>query len=805
MHRRIVYLAIVFIFHFSSISVFGQIKTSIQGVVRDSLHKAIPLVTVYLSKKALKTHAFRTTYTDSKGNYNFTNIDTGKYFLFFTHIGYNEDSVSVQLEGEDIVMESISLQPHSGMMKGVHVTAIKPLVEETNDKIIYNVENDPVAKTEMAIDLLRKAPFVTVDGDNNIQVNGQSNFKILMNGRETGLFAHNPKEALKGFPGSLISKIEIITSPSSKYDAEVVGGIINIITHKKVIGYNGSLSVMATTLNGYNLSSSMNLKRGRLGITGFYNRNNNGIQRGHSSAITVPSVPSIYKKRAIEGERLSEFFNNFGNLEIGYDLDSFNTVSIYGTLGGGKSSSIYNQLIRTEYSSTQTGIHNFLQDTWLAFPSRSIGSDYIRKYAKHKEKEFSIRFNGNFSKNEGNNYSEQHGNSTTRYVENNTNSKNKEFTFQTDYIIPMKNNKKVEMGVKSILRRASSDFTSLIKYDASDKFQVDPGNSNIFSYNQKVYSLYSSVSFKLKAYNFRIGARLEHTVIDGRFISSNTVVEQHYDNLIPNLSVTRRWNPIYTSVFNYTMRLQRPTIKGLNPFVDNNDSLNIFHGNPHLDPQLVHSVTLQTRMNKGKTFAGLTFGGSYSSNLVQQYSSFNKHTGVTTGTFDNFGKEYQLSIAFNLNTTLNKNWTIMTNGLIRYNHIKSTFAGLPERKGVSGSLFINSAYKVTKKFTLSGSGGIIRSPYTLLGSGFFNGWYQMNTSYKFFNEKVSVNINFNNFFKKMRAMKFVADNNYARTVNLNSGPYRVIFFGVTWNFGKLKENVSKKKGVTNDDLIGSTN
>ncbi|MEJ7671758.1 MAG: TonB-dependent receptor plug domain-containing protein [Chitinophagaceae bacterium] len=127
---------------------------------------------------------------------------------------------------------------------------------------MYNVQNDPTAKTQSVTELLRKIPFVSVDGQGNVLLNGQKNFKVLLNGKETAMFSQNIKEALKGFPGSLVSKIEVITSPSAKYDGEGMGGIINIITLKKVLGYNSSISTYYTNTNFYNFSSSINAKVG---------------------------------------------------------------------------------------------------------------------------------------------------------------------------------------------------------------------------------------------------------------------------------------------------------------------------------------------------------------------------------------------------------------------------------------------------------------------------------------------------------------------------------------------------------------
>ena len=155
------------------------------------------------------------------------------------------------------------------------VNAQRPMVEQSDDKIVFNVEDDPTNKTETAIDILRKTPFITVDGEDNIKVNGKSNFKVLLNGRETSMFARNIKEALRGFPGALISKIEVITTPSAKYDGEGIGGLINIITKKKVVGYNGTLSSFSRTSDKLNnFSVNGNAKVGKIGLSVFY-----GIRR----------------------------------------------------------------------------------------------------------------------------------------------------------------------------------------------------------------------------------------------------------------------------------------------------------------------------------------------------------------------------------------------------------------------------------------------------------------------------------------------------------------------------------------------
>ncbi len=182
-----------------------------------------------------------TVVSDQSGAFQ-TSLLPGPYKVTITHSSFRKKGMHLAVQEQPVDMGSIQLVALVKSLAEVTVTAARPLVEQKDDRLIYNVEEDPAAKSESASDILRKTPYVNVDGDGAIQVNGQSNFKVLLDGRETALFSQNVKEALKAFPGATISRIEVITSPSAKYDAEGVGGIINIITKKKVAGYNGTIN-----------------------------------------------------------------------------------------------------------------------------------------------------------------------------------------------------------------------------------------------------------------------------------------------------------------------------------------------------------------------------------------------------------------------------------------------------------------------------------------------------------------------------------------------------------------------------------
>ncbi|HYF30061.1 MAG TPA: outer membrane beta-barrel protein [Chitinophagaceae bacterium] len=787
----------------SNASFSQNTKASISGIIKDSAQKPLAFATVSIFRVNQMTEPVKTTYTNDRGQFKFSNADTGSFTLIVSHTGYSDKQHNITVTpGQATEVGEISLERASATLQGVTVTGRKPLVEQTDDKIVFNVENDPTAKTETAIDILRKTPFVSVDGEDNVQVNGQTNFKVLLNGKETSMFAQNVKEALKGFPGALIQKIEIITSPSAKYDAEGVGGIINIITKKKMKGYNGSLSGYYAHTGWFNSNMNFSMKTGKFGITMFQYLGGTNNMTSRNSTVTTPLKPSIFTRRFLEGTRTFDNLWGSGNLEVSYEIDSLNTLSSYANVNSGHFKAHLQQTITTDFTSSPSSISYYDQHNENKWPNTSVGLDYIRKFRNNKEKEFSIRFNGEFGKTDQYTNSEQDNPTIDRFVINNSLAKNNQYTIQSDFIQPLKNNQKLELGIKGILRRASSDFQSLVKYDENEDFTINEVNTDNFRYQQDVYSLYGSYGFKVGKTSFRLGLRTEHTEIDGDFISSNTKVVQSYTSFLPNVQSSTKFTNKYTLVATYSQRLQRPFIWNLNPFVNNNDSLNIFFGNPNLDAQTIHSLALQNRFMIGNTFFGITLTGSYSGNMITQYVSFDAPTGVSKTTSANIGKEFQLSLNGNLSTKFTESWTISINSNVRYNNIRNKLFTDQQNSGFGGNANINTSYAITKKFSVSSYFGFWRAPVTIQAYQRINIWYGSGMVYKLFKEKLSVNLSMANWGAKEREFRYTVKDPTFETRYVNKQPYRAIALSLTWNFGKLTENVSKKKGVSNDDLIG---
>lgn len=778
---------------------------TITGLLRDSTtSNPLPFATISLFKSK-STQPVKVTFTDEAGKFSIP-TDTGSFTILCTYIGYAEKRIPVTIKNsESKDLQTVSLTSLAKSLGAVTVTGRKPLIEQTDDKIIFNTEADPSTKTETALDILRKTPFVSVDGNDNITVNGQSNFKILLNGRETGMFSQNVSQALKSFPGASIVKIEVITNPSAKYDAEGVGGVINIITQKQIIGYNGNASLTLSSIHNTFGNVNFNLKKGKVGVSLNYFYNALGLLGNPFPPQFVTSKTEAfnsqtYSSRILNGITMQSLFQNFGNAEISYDLDKFKTISVYGSVAGGFNNLTTNTDIQTIFP-TSTSTSFLTLENRNVNPNYNIGSDFIRKFKDTPDKEFSLKLFTEYSKNNRFLDSYQDNPEIDRYMVNNNYAHNTQTTLQTDYILPLKKKQKIETGLKLILRNATSDYESLIKTRPTDEYVILPGNTNNFNYRQQVYSAYGSYNFTVKKWPFRLGLRLEHTEVDGNFNGAETAIKQSYTNLIPNIQTSTQITKEYKIVLSYGQRIQRPFINNLNPFINNNDTLNISYGNPTLKPQLIHNLTLQNTFSKGKVFAGLTLVGTYSDNKIIQISNFNKVTGVTTTVNENLGKESQLSVNGNINVNFNKVWNMSVNSNLSYTYIQNSSIASQQNSGLSGFIGLSNNFKINPKFTISTFVGNFKPPIGLQGYTSSQWFYNITPTYKLFNDKITVTVAAARFFTKYVTAKTIQNDVNFRSENLNSFQARNFRLGIIWNFGKLKENVSKKKGINNDDVL----
>ena len=772
-------------------------ESALKGRLVDSASaKPIPDATINFLQPQKKIS--KTIVSDKSGAFQ-TSLLPGPYRVTITHTGFRKKVMQLAVEGQPVDMGSMQLVAMVKSLSEVTVTAARPLVEQKDDRLIYNVEEDPAAKSESASDILRKTPYVNVDGDGAIQVNGQSNFKVLLDGRETALFSQNVKEALKSFPGATIARIEVITSPSAKYDAEGVGGIINIITKKKVAGYNGTINSNITTIGNRSAGMNINLKKGKVGISASYSLTSNPGLPADLLNVTTPGQPIAFVRREIVGHRETEMFFHQGNLELSYDLDSTNTLVVYGNMTRIRNEQFNHQNIYTLFSNGSSDTDPYFLENRLAVPTHGFGTDFIRKYKKKPQKELTFRFQALYNTVRNFANSQQEIGSFDRFILNNSEAFNSEYTLQGDLIEPLNKTTRLETGIKTILRKAHSDFESQVKFDKADPYHIDPANSNRFSYDQNVYSGYVSLNKTFKAVTARIGLRVEHTSVDGDFISTGTVVQQEYTSFIPNILLSRAFSKSMNSNLTYGVRLGRPSINSLNPFVNNSDSLVRSYGNPDLGPQYIHNIAWQIRFFKGSKFISFQTGYNFANNLIIQNPSFDPATGITSITGANAGQIREFTLGFVSNLPVGK-WNIAVNSTGRLARIRNSLQS-SWFNTFAGNVNANLTYKASPRFTISSNSGYfvpLRTPNNTFPDNYF---YGVNFAYKVFKQKLTITANFTNFLEEKRKLTFITENDYFITKNTNTILFRNFGLALSYSFGRLKENVSKKKGVNNDDQV----
>lgn len=793
------YIIVLFTIGFATQMVHAQEKIKFKGIVKDSIsQESLPYARASFQKIAPLQQTPIHTASDTTGLL-VVNLDTGVYQVTIQLVGYSQLIKKLKISTTTTGTQVFLLQAAANQLKQVNVVGKKPLISQQKDKLVYDVEQDEAAKGENISDVMRRIPMLSVDGEGNVQLNGQTNYKVLLNGRETAMFAQNTKDALRGFPGAVVAKIEVITSPSAKYDAEGIGGLINIITKKAIFGYNGFVNAYYSNIN-YQTSTNFSVRTGKFAVTGTYFLSGNYDNKSQVFNETLPLQPSTYQRRFLEGNQVANRFLNNGNLEMSYNIDTLQTIVLYGNISGGHNRSKLLQTITTDVANAAPQLDFFTQNIRNSFPTYGIGSDFIKKFKSNPDKELSFRFNGLFSKNDGLNTSLMDRTSNDLFRKNDNYSKNKEYTFQTDFIQPIHTDLKLETGAKFIFRDANADYLSLSRTAEDQPYEPDASNSDSFAYKQQVYSAYGSLAFSLSKLNFRTGLRAEHTEVNGDFFNTNTKVKQSYTTLIPDFSMNTQLSKSYTMVFSYTKRLQRPYINTLNPFVNNNDPLNLSFGNPELGAQTIHSLSWQNRILKGVNFFSFALSASYSGNMIAQYTTFNEASGVSTTQYDNVGRNREIASQISFSSSIKK----LRGGFnlsVRYNKIENMLIASQQQEGISGNLGAFFYLTLYKTFSISGSGGINRPPFTLVNSQKAIHYYQVNFGAKFFKDKLNATVNFNNFFAKWRNnYAFTEDSNFSNRLHTRT-PFRVTYIGFTYNFGKLKENLSKKRGVKNDDLI----
>lgn len=797
-------------------------RGSVTGSLSDSITKqAVPFATVAL-QTPVGTIITGVT-TDTKGRFLLEKVAVGTYKLVISFVGYRTrtvDQVTITAEKPTFDLGPIILATDSRNLKEVEVVGQKALIEDKGDRLVYNAEKDISNTDGTAVDVLRKVPMLTVDLNGNVQMRGNSNIKVLVNGKPSSIMARNLADALKQMPANIIKAVEVITSPGAKYDAEGAGGVINIITKKALQGFNGTVNATAGNFNR-GLGTSLNLKKKKIGLsmsTNVYQYRN--VQESQfsrtalSGRVDEPGVPiSILSQRTTMDNTGT---GGYGEMSVDYDPDSTSRVNLAANVWGGNFPNNSTVLYRlTDPAGAE--LQAFRNEIRFRNPygNGQLDLGYTKTFPKRSpdmaEREFSLLTQ--YSRMPDNYFYD-----TDRYAmsevityrERSTNySRNNEFTFQSDYTHPFRKtgrndttSLKLEVGAKAILRYIGSEYRVENSENGLPVFTPAPALSNDFAYTQKVYSTYASFRVDTKRkWGLNAGARLERTAIEGNFITTNTQFTSQYNNLIPSITLSKGIKT-HTIKVSYTQRITRPLIWYLNPWLNAADPKNLTTGNPYLNPELSHNTELSHSVTTKK---GVSLNSSLywrQTNNAIEYISTVDADGVSLSSPRNIGRRKAYGANLNLSGQINKDWNLSGSADLRYIDLRSPALNL-RNSGVVWSANLNSTYKLLKDYTLQVNGNYGSGWISLQGNSSAWYWYGVSAKREMWDKKASLTLGINSPFNRgirqtnrQMAPSFVSE---AQSLNVTRSA-RLTF---EWRFGQMNSGGGKQsKKISNDDKGG---
>ena len=791
---------------FVSINILAETKPTLYQItgqaVEDISGKGIPYVTITLQNDSAKL--ITKLCTDVSGKFEISVKEKKKYTLIFTAVGFGEKKITEDVTDLKTDVGKVTMK-EGVALKEVSVTAQKPLIKVDVDKISYSIESDPDAQTSNGLEMLRKVPLLTVDGDENVTLNGQSNYKVLVNGKSSSMMSKNFKEVIKSLPANTIKDIEVITNPSSKYDAEGIGGIINIITIKKTMnGYNGSVSAGFDTFGSANGSLFLTTKVNKFGFSGRYsiNQNKRPNSSNFSNRENYLSTDQYYTYQSGKSNYsgLSHQFNG----EASYDIDSLNLISM--SFWGYNANNISDGSSTTEILNAQKARTSYFamnNKGEFSFGSLSGNIDYQKTYKK-PDKTFTVSY-----KLDNNPYTydfETSTKETFNYVGYNQHSLSNDFTreqtVQVDYYDPLSKMHQIECGIKGIYRQNNSNSDSYLFNDSTDKWDRDLNRSSELNYNQTILGAYGGYVLKFKEFSLKTGLRAELTWNNAISKSvRDTDFTNVLKNVVPYLTLSYQLKPGNTIKASYTQRLNRPSIWYLNPYRNDMNRLDISYGNPNLKSEIAHSFELGYNTFTPKFNLGLTGTTSFTNNSIERISTMGANN-VRYSTYENIGKNLRIGMNTFVSYRPSGNFNIGFNGGVNYSQLEAITNGvLIKNDGFNFRGSLNSRLTLWKDAAVNANWGLYSSSIQLQGSSSAYSYTSIGFSQYFLKKKLSLNLSVNDPFVKEQ--KYINDS-YTTDYKMHSEyirPSRSLRVSLTYNFGKMNVSVKKaKRGIQNDDV-----
>ncbi len=799
-------------FSFFLLSGYAQTKTTITGKVVDiSNNQPLEYSSITIINKQTKK-IVNGCISDVKGAFKVDNVPIGTYKVTVDFIGYKQviiDSITISNHKQNFSLGIISLNPTDKNLQEVTITANGPVTENKIDKIVYNLANDVTSKGGIAIDVLKKVPQVTVDIDGNVELQGNSNIRFLINGKPSSVFGNSITDALASIPASEIKSVEAITSPGAKYDAQGTGGIINIILKEnRMQGVNGNVSLSAGSRleNG---SVNLNLRHNNFGVNVFFSGNAQLTSKTPNFQDRLSTDTSAKTTTHLIQNGYSNFFRNSYQSGIGFDWNITKQDNLTASLSYHDFSN-HNEGLTNQAQLTQDFLGNKLpiDSTIRNFENQthvySVDWDlnYTKKFKKEGQ-ELSIMYTASYGK-PNSDYIQ-----TQKYPEqflpytgltSNNPGIDRETEISINYTQPVNDNFIVETGAKTIMQNISSNANVFNLDTVTRQYFIDPSQSYQLSYTSKVYAGYLSTTFSLSDFlKIKAGLRYEYT--DVKIDFPNAAIPS-YGNFVPSLILSHDFKGKKQSVkLAYSHRIERPEYRQLNPFMNLSDPYNISTGNPLLKPELGHNIELGYSNNFGN--GGNIYIALFERINTQDLKSITTfyptyqigdsvYNNVSLTNIQNTGVEYNSGLNMSGSLPIMDGLNLRSNVMISQRHSVTTLSTGNVNMGIRYRINLNATYQVSRSLVFEVFGNYNSAAKNVQGRNPQSFNYTIAFSKQFWNKKASFGFTATNPFNQYISQKTtIATDNYS-SYNIRKVPYRSFGINFSYKFGKLEFKKTKE-------------
>ncbi len=738
---------------------------------------------------------------DQEGKFSIPKVAKGNYHVVISFVGFRNKKIELQLAAKDANLGSILLSPLIKMLKEVVIQGEKTLVEEKVDRTIYNAEQDATTKGGDATDVLKRVPMLSVDADGNVSLRGSQNIKVLINNKPSTISANSVADALKQIPADLVKTVEVITSPSSKYDAEGSAGIVNIVLKKNTLE-GAFLSTDATLgTRGSNAGVTATYRKGKMGFSvgSFYRETYNVVGDFSNNQTTYSANDTTLNAQQAHT-------HNDGTTETytagwDYDINKNNFLTVNARLGYQNQNSFQDQLLTTTLK------QNITTQQLQNVKSTSVGDNYdasLTYTKKFLKKERELNFLGIISKNNQTNgyiintLSISDLSTLKRYKNDNPGS-TQEIILQADYQEPIQKDQLLEFGAKTTIRKVTSDYSYYAAVGDEGDYSIDNTRKPAgFTYNQSITAGYLAYTLKLKSYTLKTGGRYEYTDINAHFNGQPDIVVPSYGTLVPSINFSKKLKDGKMIKVSFNRRIQRPSLRDLNPNIQGSNSKNVTQGNPYLKPEYADNYEISYRTNVKNATVNFSTYVRYNSNDIQPARIVRNDTifaiSQNIGTEENYGSSIFVSIPVSDKFTLNGGTDIFYR-ILRNNVsdplLNATKRGLTPNFRVFGSYNFNSIWSI--QFFSFYQGRM----YNLQGYRTNPINHSVSVKKNVFGKNGSLSLGIDNFATPTYNVYVNLDSPYLKQNSTNTLYNFVVKASFSYKIGKVIEN--KKKQLNEDE------